>query len=144
MAVETPVWAGSPSQITNLGVYLVCGLVSLTIVGAVIALPYALWQYFILKCQRYELTSQRLKIHSGVFNKKIDDLELYRIRDTKVEQPFFLRLFGLGDVMLVSTDSSTPTVVLHAVEHAEQLREQIRHLVEQRREAKRLRVGEFD
>ncbi|MBK6999887.1 MAG: PH domain-containing protein [Rhodoferax sp.] len=144
MAQEEHVWTGGPSQMTNLGAYAVCGLLTLTVIGAVFAIPYAIWKYLVVKCQRYELTSQRLKIHSGVFNKRMEEIELYRVKDTKFDQPLLFRLFGLGNVTLVSSDVTTPVVFIHGIQDAQQLRERIRTLVENCREQKRVRVGEFE
>jgi membrane protein YdbS with pleckstrin-like domain len=144
MAQETDVWSGNPSQITNLGTYIICGLISLTVFGAIIAIPYAIWRYLVVKNWRYELTSQRIRAHSGVLSKKTDELELYRVKDTKFDQPFFLRLFGLGNVIIVSSDSTTPVSEITAIKDAKNLREQIRNLVEERRDQKRVRVAEFE
>ena len=144
MPTEENVWTGSPSQITNLGTYVVCGLLTLTGIGAIFAIPYAFWKYLVVKCQRYELTSQRLKVHSGVLNRKMDELELYRVKDTKFDQPFFLRIFGLGNVILVSSDATTPISAIHGIKDAEQIREKLRTLVEDRRDQKRVRIGEIE
>ena len=146
MVQENDVWSGTPSQITNLGTYIICGLVSVATfgVGAIIAIPYAIWQYLVVKNQRFELTSQRLRAHSGVLSKKTDELELYRVKDTKFDQPFFLRLFGLGNVIIVSSDTTTPISAITAIKDAQHLREQIRQLVEDRRDQKRVRVAEFE
>jgi hypothetical protein len=69
--------------------------------------PWCLWQYLVVKKQRFELTSQRLRAYRGVLSKKTDELELYRVKDTKFDQPFFLRLLGLGNAIIVSFDSTT-------------------------------------
>lgn len=144
MTSEVQVWSGRPSQITNFGTYLVCALISLTVVGAVVAIPYAFWQFLVAKYQVYELTTQRLKMHSGVLNKKTDELELYRVKDSRFEQPFFLRMFGLGNVVIVSSDATTPNLVIPAIANGSELREQMRTLVESRRDEKRVRVAEVE
>lgn len=144
MAAETEIWSGSPSQVTNLGTFVVCALLTLTGFGAIVAIPYAFWKYLVVKCQRYELTSQRLKYHSGVFNKTLDELELYRVRDTKFDQPFVQGLFGLGNVVLVSSDATSPVTTIRAVKEAGPLRERVRELVEERRDQKRVRIAEFE
>jgi hypothetical protein len=69
----------------------------------------------------------------------MDELELYRVRDYKFEQPFFLRLFGLGNVLLTTADRTNPSVTLRAIRDGEALREQIRNAVEACRVAKRVR-----
>lgn len=144
MATEHHVWTGTSSQIENLGIFLLCGLLSLTLFLIPIVAAVALWKYLVVKNQVYELSSQRLKMHSGVLNKKTDELELYRVKDTKFDQPFFLRLFGLANVHLVTTDQTTPLVIIKAIPDAQALREQIRALVEERRDQKRVRVAEIE
>lgn len=144
MTQENEVWSGTPSQVINLNTYIICGLATITIFGAIIGIPYAIWRYLVVKNQKFELTSQRLKVHSGVFSKKTEELELYRIKDTKFEQSFFLRIFSLGNVIIISSDSTTPISTITAIKNARVLREQIRNLVENRRDQKRVRVAEFE
>jgi uncharacterized membrane protein YdbT with pleckstrin-like domain len=83
-------------------------------------------------------------MHVGVFSKTTSELELYRVKDTQFEQPFFLRLFGLGNVLLISTDATTPIVKIEAIANAHELRENIRRFVEERRDAKRVRNVEME
>jgi uncharacterized membrane protein YdbT with pleckstrin-like domain len=75
----------------------------------------------------------------GVLNKKLDELELYRVRDYKLDQPFFLRLFSLGNIILQTSDRTHPTVVIQAIPDAENLREQLRTYVEACRTRKGVR-----
>ena len=115
MRAENLLWSGTPSQVTNFGAFVIWGLLACTLVLAPIALFVILWKYLVVKNQVYELTNQRLKMHSGVLSKRIEELELYRVRDTQFEQPFFLRLFGLGNVILLTTDTSSPEVIVPAL-----------------------------
>jgi membrane protein YdbS with pleckstrin-like domain len=144
MEAEKQVWSGRSSQIVNLGTFIVCGLICLTVIGAIVALPYAIWKYLLVRTQTYEVTSQRIRVHSGVLSKKTEEMELYRVKDTKFDQPFFLRLFGLGNVVIVSNDATTPISIIPAIKGAGDLREQLRNLVEDRRDQKRVRVAEFE
>jgi len=137
---EQPLWNGSPSQVVNLGPFIGWGL----LFWLVIPLFIILWRWLEVRATRYELSTERLKIRRGVLSKKMDELELYRVRDYKFEQPFFLRLFGLGDVVLTTADRSNPVVTLRAIRDGEQLREQIRNAVEACRVAKRVREVDLD
>ncbi len=124
---EEVVWAGTPSHWTNLGVYLLCILFSPLIIPAI----YGLFRYFLLRSHRYELTNQRLKETYGVFNKRRDDLELYRIKDISVEQPFQLNLVGLGNIVLDTSDKTTPKVTIQAIkafEVVDLLRDQVERI----------------
>jgi uncharacterized membrane protein YdbT with pleckstrin-like domain len=135
MPEEKLIWHGTPSQVVNLPAYLLWGL----FFWLVIPIFVILWQWLVLKNTKYELTTERLKTRHGVINKKMDDLELYRVRDYKFDQPLFLRLFGLGNITLQTSDKSHSVVVIRAIPGGEQLREQIRHAVEACRVRKRVR-----
>ena len=135
MSDERTVWTGTPSQVINLAVFIVCGLLFWLIVPLFIIV----WKWLVTWSTRYELTTERLKTRVGVINKKMDELELYRVRDYKLDQPLMLRLFSLGNIILQTSDRSNPVVMLRAVPDAEQLREQIRALVEECRRQKGVR-----
>lgn len=139
MAEENVVWSGNPSQVTNMGTFILWGLLALTVFLLPVSAIVILWKYLVVKNQKYELTTQRLKTHAGVLSKKTEEIELYRVKDTKFEQTFFLRLFNLGNVVLLSSDMTQPTQTICAVSNAQALREQIRNLVEERRDQKRVR-----
>ncbi|MBU58499.1 MAG: hypothetical protein CL543_06435 [Alcanivorax sp.] len=138
MREEKDVWYGTPSQVINLGTFIVCGLLFFL----VIPLFVALWRWLEVKYTKYELTTQRLRTRYGVLNRKTDELELYRVRDYQLVEPFFLRLFSLGNVVLRTSDRSNPVVTIKAVENGEELREKLRQYVEECRTHKGVR--EFD
>ena len=127
MVEEKDVWSGTPSQVVNLGSYIILGLLFWLIVPLFIFL----WKWLVIRNTRYELTTQRLRTRHGVLNKEIDEIELYRVRDYKLEQPFFLRMLSLGNIILETSDRTHPHVVLRAVPDAEYLREQLRTYVEE-------------
>jgi uncharacterized membrane protein YdbT with pleckstrin-like domain len=164
---EKTVWSGTSSQIINLGTYLLCGLVFAAALAALILLweklvplgpaalapafaillsplAYALSRLIILKSLRYEVTSERIRISSGVFSKKGSAMELYRVKDYTLNAPFFYRLFRVGNIKIHTSDRSTPEIVLRAVPHAKKLMDDIRTHVELRRDQKRVREVDFD
>src|SRR5215213_10492146 len=93
---EALTWTGSPSQVLNVPVYVVCALLCWLIVP----IFYAVWRWLVLKNMRYELTTERLKLRQGVLNKRLDEVELYRVRDYRLEQPLLIRIFGLSNITL--------------------------------------------
>ena len=134
-AQEKIIWEGSPSQLTNLGIYVVCGLTFFLIVP----LFYAIWKWIETRCHRYVVSDQRIRETEGVFNKRTDSTELYRVKDVVLLQPFGLRMFGLGNVELLSSDASSPLISLSAVPNPVDLREKILLAAEARRDAKGVR-----
>jgi uncharacterized membrane protein YdbT with pleckstrin-like domain len=140
MSDEKSVWNGTPSQVINIPAFALWGI----LFWLVIPIFIILWKWLVVKNTKYELTTERLKIRHGVLNKKMDDLELYRVRDFKLERPFILRLFSLGNIILQTSDKSHPVVILRAIRNGEQIREQIRNMVEACRVKKRVREVDFE
>jgi uncharacterized membrane protein YdbT with pleckstrin-like domain len=67
-----------------------------------------------------------VRVVSGIFGKEIQEIELFRVKDTAANQSFFLRLFGLGTITILSGDEKQPRLVLSGVPGAIELRERIR------------------
>jgi len=139
MDEEKIVWSGSPSQVLNLGIFVICALTCFLIIPIFIAL----WKWLTLKCTKYVITTERIRITSGVFSTKTDYLELYRVNDITFEQPFFLRIFSLGNLVLTTSDVSTPSLILRAIPSSEELHSEIRKYIETQRGKKRAQVIDF-
>ena len=132
---EQPVWSGTPSQLINTGRYALCMLLCFLVVPLFVMA----WWWLEVRCTQYELSSQRLRLRSGVLNKETNDLELYRVKDVRLHQPLALRLFGLADMVLDTSDRSHPQIVLRAIPDAEELMDVIREHVEALRIARGIR-----
>src|SRR5688572_33381487 len=118
MSEERVVFRGSPSQWENLGIFLLASMLWIVI-------PFAIWRWLETRSTRYEVTSERISHEFGVLSKRVEEVELYRVKDTAFDQPFWLRLVGLGHVVLRSSDRSDPVLVLRAVRDGRALRENI-------------------
>jgi uncharacterized membrane protein YdbT with pleckstrin-like domain len=90
----------------------------------------------------YEITNERLKETDGVLSKTTDELELFRVKDISFVQPFFLRMFGCGNIILDTSDRSTQTVVIYAIKDAKPVMDLLRKNVQIMRVKKGVR--EFD
>lgn len=157
MTEEQVIWKGRPSQLLNFWTFLVCGLIMVAIVVgailssilplaalAIVPLGWAIWKFLVVRCRIYELTSQRLRMYEGVFNQVIDEIELYRVKDTTIERPFILRLFKLGNIVLLTSDRTHHHIVMSAISDGVTVREHIRDYVETVRDKKRVREVDFD
>ena len=101
--------------------------------GAVIPFVVALWKALVVRTTKVELTTERITTTIGVFSRHKWDIELYRVKDTTLHEPFLLRLVRRANILIVSSDRSTPVVALRALPDAERLRQQIRTHVERLR-----------
>jgi uncharacterized membrane protein YdbT with pleckstrin-like domain len=79
---------------------------------------------------RYHVTSERLRITTGLFSTNTEEVELRRVRDSSIQKPFLFRMLGLGNITLNTADTSAPRVTLQAVPDPDTLQSQIRELVQ--------------
>jgi uncharacterized membrane protein YdbT with pleckstrin-like domain len=150
-AAESMLWKGHSSQWVHIGFYLICIVIAaaclagipfsggLSAIGLVVPLLGWIIRWWITRSTSYELTTQRFKIRRGILNRKLDELELFRVRDYSMEQPFFLRLFHLGNITLMTSDATSPTVVLRAIHDIEDVHEKLRTAVQNERDRRRVR-----
>ena len=107
-------------------------------------LAYAGWRWCVVASRVYEITTERIKVTTGLVSKRTDDLELYRVKDTVLEEPVLLRLAGAGNIVLTTNDATTPTLVLEGITGAKELREELRKHIEACRDRKRTRLTELE
>lgn len=128
---ETTLWAGTSSQWVNFWWYLSCLIV--------VTIPWAIWRYLLVKTSAYTLTSQRLRFERGVFSKTLDEVELYRVKDTQLHQTFMDRMLGIGTIEILSSDETNPRLYIPKIPQAATVREQLRQGVERLRLARGVR-----
>ncbi|MBD1385850.1 PH domain-containing protein [Mucilaginibacter rigui] len=80
----------------------------------------------------YLITPSEIKSGQGIFFKRTDFLEMYRIKDYVVTRPLLLQMIGLMNVILKSTDAENPVLVLFGIPESD-LIEIIREHVQEAR-----------
>ena len=155
MTEEITLWKGSPSQWLNiwhfsaavlLGIGIMIGGLFFPPAFAALLLPaiYLLWKYLVVRTQVFELTSERLRITSGVINQHVDEIELYRVKDSLMLRTWWMRLTGLASIVLETSDRSMPNLEIPAIHGGQEMRELLRKQVEMQRDKKRVREMDFD
>ncbi len=89
----------------------------------------------------YELTEDRLILRKGIFVKSIDEIELYRVKDVRMDFTLVNQWAGIGTLGVDSSDETTrdgPLVIPH-IERAAERREELRRLVDAARQKRRVR-----
>lgn len=92
--------------------------------------------------ERYVVTNQRLKIDYGLLNRQSEEIELFRVQDLSVERSLFDRMFGVGNIIIHSGDSTGASTVLYDIQDVESVKDLIRE--QSRIERQRHRVGVFE
>ena len=94
------------------------------------------YQILRVYCIRYEIHAEELRYYSGIFRRKHEFIENYRIKDYRVESPLIYRLFGLGSLIIYTSDKTTPVFRLDAIRNPEEKQIILRGLVELSRREK--------
>ena len=89
----------------------------------------------------YELTEDRLILRKGIFVKSIDEIELYRVKDVRMDFTLVNQWAGIGTISIDSSDETTKAgaLVIPHIERAAERREDLRRLVDAARQKRRVR-----
>ena len=92
---------------------------------------------------RYALSDDRLFLSEGLFNIKDEEVLLYRVRDISLRRSLWQRILGVGTITVMSSDKSTPVIVLQNIKNPVQVKELIHENVEEIKIKRRVRIGEM-
>ena len=79
-----------------------------TIGLAIAALLALAWRTLALKSICYEVTPDRIEWSRGVFDRHVDNLDMFRVIDLKLHRSLVECLLGIGTVVLTTKDDSDP------------------------------------
>lgn len=115
------------------------GLWPLALTAAAIAILLVIWIRNL--AATYEICRDRLLIRRGIFIKSIDEVELYRVKDVRLDFSLINQMAGIGTIGVTSSDETTRGTALRLdhVERAQERRETLRRLVEEARQRRRVR-----
>lgn len=138
-APEKTLWTGRPSWWTVWPSLLIGDLILLlaaalwwrgmtqqapwAVVGA---LPFYLLAALKRASASYLVTDQRVSASTGLFSRRVDEVEAADIKNVILTQSFFERLVGTGTVGLSTSAGDGVEVVLIGVPQAEAVKEAIR------------------
>ena len=81
---------------------------------------------FLSLVESYTITSERLKIITGLVSRHVENFELIRIQDIDFKQGMGERMIGIGDINIRGHDPSNPNIVLRNVSKPEEVYEIMR------------------
>jgi uncharacterized membrane protein YdbT with pleckstrin-like domain len=150
METEKTIYQASPSQIRNLQPFLfslfaIAAIIvasvlagnNIILIALILPVIYAFWKWLEIKSTSLTITDERIIVSEGVLNKTTNETELYRVRDTTIEEPFFYRIFKLGTIIVFTTDEASATHHFIAYKKPHWVKDQIRNYSEICRQKKR-------
>ena len=102
----------------------------------------AIYKYLEVYYWRYEFYERTMVERKGVFSVTRNETSYYRIKSILIEEPLWMRIFGLSNVIIKTSDEFNNIVTLYAVPNGPELRNILREAVDERRTEQG--VKEFD
>lgn len=127
-----------PSQWTNAAVIILGVVLIQYVIFALLAIYKIIEVYY----WQYQFNERTIIERKGIFNVERKEIHYYRIKSILVEEPFWMRLFGLANIHIKSSDPYYPEIKLWAVPRGVMLRNELRQLTDMRRKEENVR--EYD
>lgn len=128
---ERVLFAGRPAALYSLGQWA----------WVVLTLGLAYGKFWLDRiATNYVITSQRIQIVSGIFSKRKNTIELFRVDDFEQHYPFFMRMLGFGILVVKSSDRNQPDLFFHGIPELDSLYESLRTCVKIERERHGIKV----
>lgn len=89
----------------------------------------ALWlaiRVIVFKSTFYRVTNDRIEFEDGVFSKSLDNVDLFRIVDLRLHCSLFDRLFNIGTIELITTDTNQPNCELFKIKNPRPIFEKLK------------------
>lgn len=96
-----------------------------------------------LSFTQYALSEDRVFLQTGLLSTRFDEALLYRVQDITLTVTLWQRICRVGTVTLLSSDKTTPRLVLKNIRNPMDVKEMVHEQVEAMKEARRMRLGEL-
>jgi uncharacterized membrane protein YdbT with pleckstrin-like domain len=104
------------------------GNIPVIVGGALLIASNAMLAYTILiiKTQRYKISHKLIEREYGILVKRVDSLDLGRVKDVELAQSLFQRMLGIGTIEVFSSDKTDPVMLIESLPNPRPIYEQLR------------------
>ncbi len=76
------------------------------------------FNYGVPSFTRYQITERRVIVERGIFTKRREEIQLYRVRDITLKRNLLERVLKFGDITIFSTDTTSPSYTLRNIRNS--------------------------
>lgn len=143
-STKRTIFHGSPSQVVNLPTTIFGVIVLLVVLVLYLSisikwpvngfflmgLEFIVISYLALQILRTAYTeiiidTERITLRTGILNKVVSSLELFRVQDVISIHPWWQRFFNVGTIVVISSDTHNQIFKLPGVFDAESMRNEL-------------------
>lgn len=103
---------------------IISGLALFTAGGLMI--PYLVLS---IRCLRYTITKSLIEREKGLFIKRVDSLDLGRVKDVELRQNLVQRILKIGTLEIYSSDRTDPSMLIEDIPNPRPVYEDLRNAV---------------
>jgi len=74
-----------------------------------------------LKMTHYEVTAERIEWSRGIFDRRVDNLDMFRVIDLRLRRSLLDCILGIGTVGLITTDKTDPEFTFEKIRNSRRL-----------------------
>jgi len=107
----------SDNQALAFGRYRIIAAIAI----AILVLLLLLLKMVKLKMTCYEVSADRIEWSRGILDRRVDNLDMFRVIDLKLRRTLLDCIFGIGIVTLITTDKTDPEFVFEKIRNSRRL-----------------------
>jgi uncharacterized membrane protein YdbT with pleckstrin-like domain len=127
---EEVIWEGRPTWRAWAGTWILGWVLLPVLVGAF--LLGSVWIQ--IRSRRWKLTSRRIEIESGFLSRRVDTLELWRVRDVEFRQTLMDRMTGVASISITAHDEGSPVLDVRGLPGGREIYDRLMNAVMQARQ----------
>jgi membrane protein YdbS with pleckstrin-like domain len=113
LSVQSIAVVGKYRVLLGLGTFFVVGLI----------LFYKAWK---IRMTHYEVSPDRIEYGEGVFDRRVDNIDMFRIVDIKLRRNVLDCMVGVGTVILTTSDKNQPEFEFKKIKNSRELYDTIK------------------
>lgn len=120
------IYEGAPSWKAWFWSYIGAGVLSLVLVG----LAWMVILNMKRKSLHYKITDRTIDYEDGVFSKRVETLQLWRVQDIDFQQSLFERMLGIARICVFTKDRTDAELVLQGLPASREIFDRLKEAAE--------------
>jgi membrane protein YdbS with pleckstrin-like domain len=126
-----PIFGGVPSWKAWFWQYVLAVILAPAVVGLIWLVVLQLRR----RATHYRISTRTIDVESGVFSRRIESTQLWRVRDLQFNQSFMDRLLGVAHIHVYAHDQVNPSIYLDGLPGSRAVFDQLRAATDLARQA---------
>jgi membrane protein YdbS with pleckstrin-like domain len=127
-------YEGSPSWKAYFWQYVFAWILAVVVVGLI----WVLIIHLTRKSTKFKITTASIDTETGIFSRRIETLQLWRIKDIDLQQTFWERILGVARIMVFTKDVTDPVLTIMGLPSSRELFDQLKDSIEVARQSRNL------